>query len=155
MISGFDERLIALIEGHPSITIGTCDRALVPTMSRAFGARVIARGEALDVLLSHWPGPRTRENLAANGRIAMTFTAPETFDAYQVKGRVTDIGDCTAEDLALAQTYTETIRDRIRNLAEPEAVVLSCFTAQGLSRLRVRPEAVFLQTPGRNAGQKL
>ena len=49
MISGFDDRLIGLIESHPWITVGTCDRALVPTMSRAFGARVIGDGEAVEV----------------------------------------------------------------------------------------------------------
>ncbi len=104
MISGFDDTLIALIEAHPSIIVGTCDRALVPTMSRGFGARVIDRGKALDVLVSRWPGRGTLANIEATGRVATTFTAPETFDAYQIKGRVLEWGECTAEDLQLAAT---------------------------------------------------
>lgn len=155
MISGFDDRLFGLIESHPSITVGTCDRALVPTMSRAFGARVIGHGEAVEVLISRWPGARAADNIAATGRIAVTFTAPETFDAFQIKGRVVETADCSEDDLRLAAIYTDVIRDRIRRLDEPEAVVLTTFTARGLYRVRMAPEAVFLQTPGKNAGQRL
>jgi hypothetical protein len=155
MISGFDDKLIALIESHPSIIVGTCDRALVPTMSRGFGARVIDGGKAVHVLISRWPGRRTLANIEATRRIATTFTAPETFDAYQIKGRVVDWGECTAEDLELAATYTTVIRERITRLGEPEDMVRVVFAAHGLYRVRIVPEAIFLQTPGKNAGQRI
>jgi hypothetical protein len=155
MISGFDDKLIALIESHPSIIVGTCDRALVPTMSRGFGARVIDGGEALDVLISRWPGSKTLANIEATSRIATTFTSPETFDAYQIKGRPIDWGECTPEDLELAATYTTQIRARIARLGEPEDLVRVTFSARGLYRVRIVPEAIFLQTPGKNAGQRI
>ncbi len=155
MISGFDDKLIALIESHPSIIVGTCDRALVPTMSRGFGARVIDGGEALDVLISRWPGSRTLANIEATSRIATTFTSPETFDAYQIKGRSIDWGECTPEDHKLATTYTTQIRERITRLGEPEDLVRVTFSARGLYRVRIAPEAIFLQTPGKNAGQRI
>jgi hypothetical protein len=155
MISGFDDRLIALIEAHPSITIGTCDRALVPSMSRGFGARVIDGGTAVEVLISEWPGRKALANIEETGRIAATFTVPETFDAYQIKGRVAETGDCTPADLELAAAYIDTIRRRIIALGEPEALVRVTFSPRGLFRVRIIPEELFLQTPGKRAGERL
>jgi hypothetical protein len=155
MVSGFDDKLIALITSHPSIIIGTCDRALVPTTSRGFGARVIDGGAAIEVLISRWPGSQTLANIEATGRIAVTFTAPETYGAYQIKGQATGWGDCTPDDLDLAARFTTVIRDRIHGLGEPEEMVRVTFSSRGLFRVRMVPEVVFLQTPGKNAGQRL
>ncbi|MGL4237659.1 hypothetical protein [Tabrizicola sp.] len=155
MISGFDSKLIALIESHPSIIVGTCDRALVPTMSRGYGARVIDGGEAVEVLISRWPGRQTLANIEATGQIAVTFTTPETYDAYQIKGKAVSWGDCTAADLELSAVFTAVIRKRIRGLGESEGLVRVIFASRGLYRVRLVPEAVFLQTPGKNAGQRL
>jgi hypothetical protein len=155
MISGFDDTLIALIHSHPSIIVGTCDRALVPCMARGFGARVLDGGAAVDVLVSTWPGPQTLANLEDSGRIAVTFTAPETFQAYQIKGRATDRGECTQADLDLAAEFTKVIRKRIIRLAEPPDLVRVTFSSRKLFRVRMVPEVVFLQTPGKNAGQRL
>lgn len=155
MVSGLDSTIIDIIESHPSIIIGTCDRTLVPTVARGFGARLLSGGDALEVLVSCWPGPRTRTNIEETGRIAVTFTAPETFESYQIKGRVTEIATCTPEDLALAATFTEVIRARIVALGEPPELVRVTFAASGLFRVRVAPDAVFVQTPGKNAGERL
>jgi hypothetical protein len=155
MVSGFDDRLIALIASHPSIIVGTCDRALVPTMSRGFGARVIGGGTSVEVLISRWPGPQTLANIERSGRIAVTFTAPETFEAYQVKGQATDWGACRPDDLALEAAFTRVIRERIARLGEPPELVRTTFSAHGLFRVGIVPDAVFVQTPGRNAGQRL
>jgi hypothetical protein len=148
-----DSELTALIEAHPSIIVGTCDRALNPVMARGFGARVLDGGRALEVIISRWPGPETLANIEATGRIAVTFTVVETFEAYQIKGRVTNWGDCTPEDMTLIDTFTRGIRRRIAALGEPELVTLNTFLARGQFRVRIAPEAVFVQTPGKLAGQ--
>lgn len=155
MISGLDDKVVALIVSHPSIIVGTCDRALVPTMARGFGARVIDGGVAVEVLISRWPGPQTLDNLQASGQIAATFTSPETFEAFQIKGRAADWGDPTSADLELAAVYTGVIRERIIRLGEPPDLVRVTFALRGLVRVRMVPEAVFVQTPGKNAGQRL
>jgi hypothetical protein len=155
MISGFDSKLVALIESHPSIIVGTCDRALVPCVGRAFGARVLQGGPKVDLLVSGWPGPQTIANVEATGRMAVTFTSPETFESYQAKGPATILGECDAADIELSTVYTETIRARLVALKEPGDVVRVTFTPRGLYKLRLDIEAVFLQTPGKNAGAKL
>jgi hypothetical protein len=148
-----DCEVIALIEGHPSIIVGTCDRALNPVIARGFGARVIDDGAALEVIVSRWPGPETLANIEATGRIAVTFTGVETFEAYQIKGRVTGWGDCTPKDMALIETFTPVIRRRIAALGEPPLVTINTFAPRGQFRVRIAPEAVFVQTPGNQAGQ--
>jgi hypothetical protein len=155
MISGFDQRLFDVIESHPSIIVGTCDRACVPAIARSFGARVLENRPCLELLVSRWPGPETLSNLRESGRVAVTFTAPETFEAYQVKGRMTDWGECTPEDLALSETYCQTIRRRIEALREPPALTRVTFSPRGLFRITIEVDSVFVQTPGKNAGQKL
>jgi hypothetical protein len=155
MISGFNSKLVALIESHPSIIVGTCDLALVPCIARAFGARILQGGPSIELLVSRWPGPQTISNLEKTGRAAVTFTAPETFEAYQVKGRAGVLGDCDASDMDLSATYTSAIRARIMSLNEPPALVKVTFTPRGVFKIRVDAEAVFLQTPGKNAGARL
>jgi hypothetical protein len=155
MISGFDQKLIDLIEAHPSIIVGTCDRALVPCMARGFGTRVLQGGPNFELLVSHWPGPQTIANLETNNRIAVTFTAPETFQAYQVKGRASFLGDCDEKDIVLSNAYAAAIRARIIALHEPVSLVTVTFTPRGLFKLLIEADALFLQTPGKNAGARL
>jgi hypothetical protein len=155
MISGFDSKLIGLIESHPSTLVGTSDRALVPCIARAFGTRVLGGGPGLELLVSRWPGPQTIVNLEKNNRIAVTFTSPETFESYQVKGRARVLGDCDASDLELSAVFTTAICARVVALGERPELVTITFSARGLFKLRVETEAVFLQTPGKNAGARL
>jgi hypothetical protein len=155
MISGFDSKLVTLIESHPSIIVGTCDRALVPCIARAFGARVSSADSSIEILVSRWPGPQTQQNLEQTDRVAVTFTTPETFEAFQVKGRASVLGECDAQDLALSNAYTEVIRTRIASLNEPTDLVKAIFTSKGLFKIKVTPDSVYLQTPGKNAGQRI
>jgi hypothetical protein len=155
MISGFDSKLVEVIESHPSIIVGTCDRALVPCIARSFGARVLQGGPGIELLVSHWPGPQTIPNIQQSGRMAVTFTSPETYVSFQVKGRATILGECDADDAEFATAYTAAIRARIEALKEPPSLVNVIFTPRGLYKLRLDAEAVFLQTPGKNAGARL
>jgi hypothetical protein len=155
MISGFDANLVRVIESHPSILVGTCNRALVPALARGFGARVIGEGAAIELLISHWPGPHTSNNIAETGRAAVTFTMPETFESYQVKGRVTQTAECSSADYELAAMFTQIIRKRLIDLGEPNELVCVAFSYRSLYRIRLEPELVFEQTPGLNAGRKL
>lgn len=155
MISGLNDKLVGIIHSHPSITIGTCDRALVPSMSRGFGGRVRDDGAVIELVVSRWPGPSALDNMRETGRLAATFTAPETFEAFQVKGRFLGSAECSAEDLALVQAYTATIRRRIEAMDETLVIVETTFSSVQPFLVRMAPEVVFEQTPGQNAGRKL
>jgi hypothetical protein len=155
MIPGFDSKVVEMIASHPSIIVGTCDKACVPCIARAFGARIIPGAASVEVLVSQWPGANTLSNIQHTGRAAVTFTSPETFEAYQIKGWATPSGDCTPEDHELSRVFTETIRKRIAALGEPPELVRVTFTSRGLFRIRVDADSVFVQTPGKNAGSRL
>jgi hypothetical protein len=155
MISGFDDRLVDIIHAHPSTTLATRDRALVSTMSRGFGTRVIEGGAEIEVVVSRWPGPNALDNMLENGRVAVTFTVPETFASFQVKGRFLSHGACTQADLELVDVYTRTIRRRIEALDESALLAETTFAWFDPFMIRFAPEVVFDQTPGQNAGRRL
>lgn len=155
MISRFDSKLVALIESHPSILVCSCDKALTPCIARAFGARLVRESSSFELLVSRWPGPQTFRNLEQSDRIAVTFAAPETFEAFQIKGRAHFLGECDADDIALAAEYTAAIRARIVALGERPELVKITLSPRGLFKLRVDADAIFLQTPGKNAGAPL
>jgi hypothetical protein len=155
MISSFDSKLVALIASHPSTIVGTCDRACVPCIGRAYGTRVYDSRPHLELMVSRWPGPQTQANLEQTGRAAITFTSPSTFEAYQVKGKFLGWDECTPDDLALSEIYTKAIREWIVALQEPLELARVTFTPRGLFRISIEVDSVFVQTPGRNAGQRL
>jgi hypothetical protein len=155
MNSHFDSKLLEIIESHPSIIVGTCDKACVPSISRGFGGRVSSTHPRMEILVSHWPGPECRANLEQTKRIAVTFTSPETFEAYQVKGKVIRIAECDHADLDLLEIYTRTIQARITALGEPLVVARVTFTSRGLFRVSFEVDSVFVQTPGTNAGRQI
>jgi hypothetical protein len=98
MISGLDSKVVDMINAHPLIIIGSCDRALVPAASRAFGARVKDGGKALEVLVSHVLSQQTIANIQDTRRIAATFVQPETYESYQFKGRLTSCDEPDEDD---------------------------------------------------------
>jgi hypothetical protein len=155
MIPGFDSKVVEMIQSHPSIIVGTCDKACLPCIARAFGARIVPGRAGVEVLVSEWPGRETRSNIQETGRAALTFTSPETFEAYQIKGRVVALGECTPEDFELSRVFTETIRKRIAALGEPPELVRVTFTSRGLFRITVDAESIYVQTPGKLAGSRL
>jgi hypothetical protein len=116
---------------------------------------VLQGGPNIELLVSRWPGPQTIANLENNNRIAVTFTSPETFESYQVKGRASVLGECDARDMELSAVFTAAICARVVALGERPELVTITFSARGLFKLRVDAEAVFLQTPGKNAGARL
>jgi hypothetical protein len=150
-----DSTVTAVIERHPSIIIGTCDHTLKPVLARGFGGRVLDGGATVEVIVSKWPGPETLANIRATGRIALTLTVVETFEAYQIKGRVLDWGECDEEDDALTEAFVTEIRRRVLALGDRQETVERFFAPRGRFRVRLAPEAVFVQTPGSSAGRPL
>jgi hypothetical protein len=155
MIPGLDSKLKELIEAHPLIIVGTCDRALMPCASRGFGARVKNEGTALEVLVTRWPTPQALVNIEQTRRIAVTFTKPEDFVSFQFKGRVTSCAAPDESDRQLSAAYCETIGRRLNAIGAPSNVSGLVFLGSDVMRVSFTVDEAFLQTPGKNAGQPL
>jgi hypothetical protein len=155
MISGLDSKVVDMINAHPLIIIGSCDRALVPAASRAFGARVKDGGKALEVLVSHVLSQQTIANIQDTRRIAATFVQPETYESYQFKGRLTSCDEPDEDDWKLSAEYCQTISCRLGAIGAPANVVYLIFISRNVMRVRFDIEEAYVQTPGKISGQRL
>ena len=99
-------------------------------------------------------GSPTRDNLRANGAIALTFSSPTTYRTVQAKGVVTELREPSEGDLARRGEHLEDLCDQAeqvgierrltRRLARGEAVAVA-----------VAVRELYEQTPGPGAGTRL
>lgn len=146
--------LAPLLESGVSILVGTRDANLVSECTRGLGARVDAGGAELTTFVSEPLAGRTLENVADNGRIAVCFTRPIDHYSIQVKGRVIEVREASAEELLLVDRYRAAIARTLAEIGLPTR-----FTMRIASRpcwaVRLAPETMFVQTPGPGAGNPL
>ncbi len=146
--------LAAFLESPVMIILGTGGEG-VPEIGRGLGALVEKGGEALHVMVSAWQWPETVANARANGRIAATFARPADYVTYQVKGRVDLIAPPTPALHACAMHYAARIAEALAELGQPPERTAPWRSDRDLVALRIRPEQVFVQTPGSRAGSLL
>jgi hypothetical protein len=72
----------------------------------------------------------------------------------QVKGRVLGVHDATAGELAAVERYLAMLADELGVVGVPPTIVLQMAHSPSHA-VRLRVEAVFVQTPGPNAGAPL
>ena len=135
--------------------VGSANRRLVPTVMRAIAARVEADRQHLTLYVADATSARTLADLRENPRVAVTLSKVTTYRTMQVKGEVLSI---TASGDAAAAEYV----DRVRNAfaADLERIGMPGRHTRRLAmlpfhQLRVRVDALFVQTPGPGAGKPL
>jgi hypothetical protein len=139
-------------ERPTAVLVGTRDAALIPETLRAYGARRLSEAE-LRVYVRRELAALTLANLRDNGEIAVNVAHPETFEAYQVKGRFLRERALDEEDERLWSEQRELFRR-----AQRELMGLS---EEAIENMRWAPDmaidldarTVFVQTPGPGAGR--
>lgn len=151
--SMISDELVPFLESGVSLLLGTRDRENRPACARLVGARVSEDRTKVTVLLPRPTGERCLANIAESGLAAVTFSRVMDNRAVQVKGRVV-AREPTADDMAVAQTYREAFAVALDEvgLAPARSTRLTLHPAVALD---VTVEAIFQQTPGPSAGQKL
>jgi hypothetical protein len=150
----FDERLKTFLQGPIAIVAATRDSTLKPAVARGVGVRV-AREELFDLFLSRTQWPLTVEHLRVPGApVAVTCALPATYETYQIKGHVVAVTPPDENDTTFAFNCVEAAVASFRNLGVPRQLVDQWITLDGLVRVRIGADAVFLQTPGPSAGQR-
>jgi len=148
-----DADLAAFIESPVMIILGT-GIGSVPEIGRGMGASVEVDG-VLQIVVSAWQWPGTVAQARANGRIAATFARPADYVTYQVKGPVDRVAPLTPALEACAARYAARITDVLAGLGLPPELTAPWRSGRDLVALHVRPERVFVQTPGPLAGNLL
>ena len=143
----------AFLEGGQAVVVATRDASLSPSATRAGGVRVSSDTEVA-VFLPKPTSERALRDLRDNGHLAVTVSSPVTLRTFQIKGRMSEIAEATAEDVLWIEEQLRLFwgnvsafrigRAQVRNLW-----MFDCW------RVRMRMESLFLQTPGPRAGSRL
>jgi len=145
-----DSELAAFLESPVMIILGTGGDG-VPEIGRGVGAMV--EDAALHVLVSAWQWPETVAQARAKGRIAVTFARASDYVTYQVKGLVEQVATPTPAQRDRAARYAQAIAAALAETGQPPERTAPWRSDQELVALRIRPEQVFVQTPGARAGE--
>jgi hypothetical protein len=146
--------VFAFLTGGKSLVIGTCDADLVPECARAVALRCEADRKHVSVFLPEIVCGRTLANLRANGAIAVGVTHPPDHRSLQLKGVLSKLAPATPDELGFVQGYLREFSSSLDLLGLP-ANIIERLNYRPCVRAEFAVEAVFLQTPGPEAGRAL
>ena len=153
MPDSISPELAQFLQSGISILVGSRDARFVPEVARVLGARIEAGGREMTVFVPAATAERTIANARDNGRLAVCFAAVD-HRSYQVKGRLVDVRAADEDDRRLIERYRAALAQHFGSIGLPPKLTyrLSHWPAQAV---RLAVEAVFLQTPGPDAGVPL
>lgn len=148
------EELVPFLESNVSLLLGTRDAVNRPACARLMGARVSADRTRVTVLLPTPTGERSLANIRDNGLAAVTFSRIIDNRALQIKGKCAPPREPTAEEIEIQRRYRERFADALAAVGMPRATTMR-LTIQPSVALDLTIEAIFQQTPGPTAGQRV
>jgi hypothetical protein len=146
--------VFAFLTGGKSLVIGTCDKDLIPESARAVALSVAPDRKHVSVFLPEAVCDRTLANLRANGAIAIGVSHPPDHRSLQLKGVLRKLAPASAEDLVFVQSYLHELSVLLDLVGLP-ANVVERLNYRPCVRAEIVVEALFIQTPGPEAGRPL
>lgn len=135
-----------------TIILGTRGEGFTPDIARGVGLAVLPDAGTVDIMVSRWQWPVAVANLQANGALAMTVSAPQTYQTYQLKGQAT-VHPASDADIALAARYVRRMLDVFAEFDMTAAFSGNWMSLRDLMVARLTVAEIFIQTPGPQAGQ--
>jgi hypothetical protein len=154
-----DDALKAFLESGVSVVVGTRDEALVPEIVRAWGPHVNRDRQTIRLCVPEATSVRTRTNLVGNGRIAVAFSLPSTYETVQLKGRHLRTTKPSADDLLRLDRHRESFAALNESIGVPRAGVETFWRGElagspQFVTIHFAVHAIFNQTPGPAAGAR-
>ena len=156
-VRGLDETVLRFLDRSLSVNVATSDRDGRPLVARAVAARVAPGGERLTVLIDGRANAALVAAVAGTGRLAVVFTEPSTHRSIQIKDDAATVAAPTVEEAALPGPYIDGFIAELAGMGFTEAFVRAVmeFDPADLVALHLDPAAVFDQTPGPRAGERI
>lgn len=145
--------LAKFLESGVSVLVATRDGRMQPECARAVGARLEAGGDEVTVFLPVATSMRVVANLGENGRIAVCFASVD-HRGIQVKGQVLGVAPADACDRQLVDRYRAAVAQEWGFVGLPPRITYR-MNHWPCHAVRLRIEAVYVQTPGPGAGEPL
>lgn len=146
----------AFMPRRTSMSIATRDANNRPVVARVFGCRVSADRRTVTIFLNPLHSPLALQCLRETGVIALAVTRPTTHETLQMKGRVTAITPLQAGDGEEMAAYLGSIFEELAPMGYSREFMRGVFGMPGeCVAVSFEPAALFNQTPGPHAGEKL
>jgi len=149
-----DDALKEFVESGVAVIVGTGDARGRPHVAYGWGPRVRTDRTTMDVFLDLARSGASIANLRANGRIAVTFAHPVSYQSVQFKGTFLDAGEPDDADTAWVRRHREEFLVATSLIGDPPAVIQNRWLEEVL-RIAMNVERAFDQTPGPDAGRPL
>ena len=152
-----DDDLRGLLECGVAIVIGTHDGGCVPEIARGWGLHVLPDRATVELCVGMPSSRRTLDNLAANGRIAVTCVRPMNYRQVQLKGTDARALEPTPEDLERVERHRAAFAHEVDHVGIPAAQAPGFWShdAEPMVKVRFTVAEGFDQTPGPDAGRRL
>src|SRR5262245_11352638 len=116
------DRTLELLSSGVSIYLATADASLRPECSRGAGVRVHPDRRHITVYLATSVTHSMLDNLAANGRIAVTCSRPFDHRTVQIKGKATAVRPSGPEDREEQLHYRAAAAEQLAIVGVPRSV---------------------------------
>lgn len=143
------------VEGPVSIVLAVRGDGLSVDLAQGYAGRcaegwvsvLIPRSQAEDVL----------ELVARTGAVAVTFSRPSSHRTLQMKGGDARVEPASTDDLVAWRRYRDTFAAELADIGFGGAYAMAMLAVDepDLMAVRFSPGAVFVQTPGPDAGKRV
>lgn len=148
---------IAFVQSGVSMAAASRDRRHVPSLARAYGCRADADGRRLSVYVAPSQAAALIRDVEQCRMLAVVFSRPSSHETIQIKGSDAVVRPLGDGDWEQVQRLCAALLADIVQLgydADGVRTMLSC-AQEDMVALSFTPEAVFAQSPGPRAGERL
>ncbi len=146
--------LAEFIGGPVMMIFAAKSAAGFPALGRAVGARVLAEGREIEFYAGGRQWAEVLGGLSVGEPVALTFGRPADYRAYQLKGPLRAIGPASGADMERSVAYSEMIHETLKKYGVSDGLE-QWLRPTDLLTLRIEAAAVYAQTPGPGAGERL
>jgi hypothetical protein len=156
-VAPLKEAQAQFIQGGVGITAASCDAQGRPSLNRAVGCSVAPDGRRVTVWLRRSQAATLLADIERSGTVAAVFSQPSTHHTLQIKSTDAVVHAPAGVDAAALARYVEAFHRELAPLgytAEWTRALLGHAPAD-LVGVSFTPQALFSQTPGPRAGERL
>ena len=146
-----EPQLARFLEEGLGLYIGTRDAGLAPEGARAAALKIEADGRRLVAYVAEAAFSRLRENIEANGLVAVSVARPVDDRACQIKGTVVSVRHADPAERELIAWQWDGFMRQLEMIGIPRGFSAGWSTWPAVA-ITVKVTAVFEQTPGAQAG---
>lgn len=152
-----DARLLERLNGRCDCVVSSCSAAGLPSVCWGMGSQVEMDGRRATIWVAREQALQLVSDVAATGRIAVSYSEPLTNFSLQIKGRDARVRDSRPADSAVLQQHLGNMVREISAVGFTPEFVRAAFEKSLAELVAVEfvIDAQFSQTPGPGAGQAM